>query len=135
MITFSPIRLRRCVWAAALAASAALVAAASPLAALEQSETVTRSFTLAAVDGRRTLVVDNLSGAIAIEAGSGDAVELTLTQTFVAKSTARLGDVPDVALLSGVVAEARPVEPHRATRLGLQPLRLERCRAHEPPAR
>ncbi len=86
----SPIRLRRCVWAAALAASAALVAAASPLAALEQFETVTRSFTLVAVDGRRTLVVDNLSGAIAIEAGSGDAVELTLTQTFVAKSAAEM---------------------------------------------
>jgi hypothetical protein len=44
-------------------------------------------------------------------------------------------DVPDVALLSGVVPEARPVEPHRAARLGLQPLRLERRRAHEPTAR
>ncbi len=57
-----------------------------PLAALEQSETVTRSFTLSAVAGHRTLLVDNVSGSIAIEAGSGDEVELTLQQTFNAKS-------------------------------------------------
>lgn len=71
-------------------AALALAAATAPLAALEQSETVTRSFTLAAVDGRRTLVVDNLSGAITIEAGAGDAVELTLTQTYVARNAAEM---------------------------------------------
>ena len=63
---------------------------AAPLAALEQTETVTRSFTLATVNGQRTLVIDNLNGAIEIEGGSGDAVELTLTQTFVAKSAAEM---------------------------------------------
>lgn len=82
-----PSRRRRAVATAALAA---LVAAAAPLAALEQSATVTRSFTLAAVGGHRTLVVDNLSGAIEIEAGGGDAVELTLTQTFVAKNASEM---------------------------------------------
>lgn len=56
-----------------------------PVAALEQNETVTRSFTLAAVDGHRTLVVDNVSGAIDIEAGSGSTVELVLRQTFKAR--------------------------------------------------
>ena len=60
------------------------------LAALEQSATVTRSFTLSAVDGQRTLVIENLNGAIEIEGGSGDTVELTLTQTFEAKSAADL---------------------------------------------
>jgi hypothetical protein len=66
------------------------VLAAAPLAALEETETVRRSFQLAAVDGRRALVIDNLSGAIEIEAASGDAVELTLTQTFVAKNAAEM---------------------------------------------
>ena len=60
------------------------------LAALEQSTTVTRTFALSAVDGRRTLVIENLNGAIEIEGGSGDTVELTLTQTFEAKSAADL---------------------------------------------
>lgn len=60
------------------------------LAALEQSTTVTRTFALSAVDGQRTLVIENLNGAIEIEGGSGDTVELTLTQTFEAKSAADL---------------------------------------------
>jgi len=83
----------RRIWPPLLSALAGLALAGTlpaALAALEQRETVTRSFTLAAVDGHRTLVVDNLSGAIEIEAGSGDTVELTLTQTFVAKSAAEM---------------------------------------------
>ncbi|MEO7795022.1 MAG: hypothetical protein ABIV06_09640 [Thermoanaerobaculia bacterium] len=63
---------------------------AMPLAALEQSETVTRTFTLAAVSGQRTLVVDNVSGSIEIEAASGDSVQLTLKQTFVARNAAEM---------------------------------------------
>ena len=88
----SPLHRRRFALTAVGASLAALAFAciASPLAALEQTETVTRSFTLAAVEGRRALVVDNLSGSIVIEGGSGDAVELTLTQTFVAKSSAEM---------------------------------------------
>ena len=74
----------------AFAGLALAATVAAPLAALEQTETVTRSFTLATVNGQRTLVIDNLSGAIEIEGGSGDAVELTLTQTFVAKSAAEM---------------------------------------------
>lgn len=74
----------------AFAGLALAATVAAPLTALEQTETVTRSFTLATVDGQRTLVIDNLNGAIEIEAGSGDAVELTLTQTFVAKSAAEM---------------------------------------------
>ena len=35
-------------------------------------------------------MVDNLNGSIEIEGGSGDTVELTLTQTFVAKSAAEM---------------------------------------------
>ena len=63
---------------------------APPLAALEQSETVTRSFTLAAVSGQRTLVVDNVSGSIDIEAASGDTVQLTLKQTYIARNAAEM---------------------------------------------
>ena len=63
---------------------------ASPLAALEQSETVTRSFALAAVSGQRTLVVDNVSGSIDIEAASGDTVQLTLKQTYIARNAAEM---------------------------------------------
>lgn len=71
----------------AVIAGIALAAALSmPLAALEQSATVTKSFTLSAVDGRRTLVVDNVNGAIEIEAGTGSIVTLTLKETFKAKS-------------------------------------------------
>jgi len=61
---------------------------APPLAALEQRETVTRTFTLAAVSGQRTLVVDNVTGSIDIEAASGDTVELSLKQTFIARNAA-----------------------------------------------
>lgn len=70
---------------AALAAVLLVALAPLPLAALEQTETIRRTFTLAEVGQHRTLVVENLSGAIEIEAGGGDAVELTLTQTFVAR--------------------------------------------------
>lgn len=70
---------------AALAAACLIAFEALPLAALERTETVTRTFTLAEVERQRTLVVENLSGAIEIEAAGGDAVELTLTQTFVAR--------------------------------------------------
>ncbi len=72
---------------------------ATPLAALEQSETVTRSFTLAAVSGQRTLVVDNVSGSIDIEAATGDRVELTLKQTFVAKNAAEMARARQEVLL------------------------------------
>lgn len=70
---------------AALAAACLIALGALPLAALERTETITRTFTLAEVERHRTLVVENLSGAIEIEAVGGDAVELTLTQTFVAR--------------------------------------------------
>jgi hypothetical protein len=71
----------------------------SPLTALEQSETVTRSFTLAAVSGQRTLVVDNVSGSIDIEAGSGDSVELTLKQTFIARNAAEMARAREEVVL------------------------------------
>jgi hypothetical protein len=80
-------RLQYVVLAAVLVASAGVP---RPVAALEQIETVTRSFTLAVVGGERTLVVDNVSGAIDIEATAGDRVELTLKQTFAAKSAAEM---------------------------------------------
>jgi|JI10StandDraft_1071094.scaffolds.fasta_scaffold352617_2 hypothetical protein len=70
---------------AALAAVLLVALAPLPLAALEQTETIRRTFTLAEVGQQRTLVVENLSGAIEIEAGGGDTVELTLTQTFEAR--------------------------------------------------
>lgn len=81
-------------WRPSLHSAVAVIALAgavpAALAALEQSATVTRSFTLSAVDGQRTLVIENLNGAIEIEGGSGDTVELTLTQTFEARSAADL---------------------------------------------
>ncbi len=85
--------LRRCDrphLAVLLAAVAALAGVASPISALEQSETVSRTFTLVAVGGERTLVVDNVNGAIEIEAVAGDRVELTLKQTFVARDAAAM---------------------------------------------
>jgi len=76
-----PVRKTAIVAGIAFAAALAL-----PLAALEHSETVQKSFTLSAVDGRRTLVVDNVMGSIEIVAGTGSTVELTLRQTFKARS-------------------------------------------------
>jgi hypothetical protein len=87
------VRLARTVPAVAFAGLSGLLWTlffAPPLAALEQTETVTRSFTLAAVSGARTLVVDNVSGAIDIEAASGDTVQLTLKQTFVARNATEM---------------------------------------------
>lgn len=81
---------RRRHLAVAFSVVAALAASASPMAALEQSETVTKSFTLSAVDGQRTLVVDNVIGSIDIEAAAGNAVQLTLKQTFVARNAAEM---------------------------------------------
>lgn len=81
---------RRLPFAVLAAALAAAAGASTPIAALERSETVTRSFTLVAVGGQRTLVVDNVSGAIEIEAIAGDRVELTLKQTFVARNEAEM---------------------------------------------
>lgn len=72
---------------------------ATPLAALEQSETVTRTFTLAAVSGQRTLVVDNVSGSIDIEAASGDTVQLTLKQTFIARNAAEMARAREEVVL------------------------------------
>jgi len=73
--------------ATAVIAGIALAAALSmPLTALEQSATVTKSFTLSAVDGRRTLVVNNVMGEIEIAAGTGSIVTLILKETFKAKS-------------------------------------------------
>jgi hypothetical protein len=66
---------------------------AAPLAAraaFEHRETVTRTFQLPAISGARLLVVDNVIGSIDIESGSGDTVELTLQQTYVAKNAAEL---------------------------------------------
>jgi hypothetical protein len=72
---------------------------AAPLAALEQSETITRSFALAAVSGQRTLVVDNVSGSIDIEAAGGDTVELTLKQTFIARNVAEMARAREEVVL------------------------------------
>ena len=73
-----------------LVAVSILAGAATPISALEQSETVTRTFTLTAVGGQRTLVIDNVNGAIDIEAVAGDRVELLLRQTFVARDAAAM---------------------------------------------
>ena len=85
-------RLRRTrpTLAGAFAGLALVAMATPPLVALEQTETVTRSFTLAAVGGQRTLVVDNVTGAIEIEAVAGDRVELSLRQTFVARNATEM---------------------------------------------
>ena len=81
---------RRNHLAAGFIVVAALTGSASPIAGLEQSATVTRSFTLSAVNGLRSLVVDNVSGSIDIAAAAGDTVELTLKQTFVARNAAEM---------------------------------------------
>lgn len=63
---------------------------ASPAPALEHSETVARSFTIDAGDGRRSVVVDNVQGSILIEAWSQDTVELTLRERYEARSESEL---------------------------------------------
>ena len=97
-----PSLCRRRHLAVALSVVAALAASASPMAALEQSETVTKSFTLSAVDGQRTLVVDNVLGSIDIEAADGNAVELTLKQTFVARNAAEMARAREAVILEVV---------------------------------
>lgn len=78
-----------------LAALCLIAAAAPALADRTASEAVERTFTLAAVDGHRQLVVDNVMGAITIQAGSGDAVRLELEQTWSADDAAELARARD----------------------------------------
>lgn len=74
-----------------LAALCLIATAATPaLADREASESVERTFTLAAVDGQRKLVVDNVMGSISIVAGASDTVRLSLAQTWSADDAEEL---------------------------------------------
>ncbi len=59
------------------------------------SEAVERTFTLAAVEGHRKLVVDNVMGAISIVGDDGDTVRLSLQQTWSADDAAELAQARD----------------------------------------
>jgi len=61
---------------------------ALPMAAraAEYSETVTRIFPWKAVEGRRSLALDNVFGSIVIEGGSRDTIELTVNEHFTART-------------------------------------------------
>lgn len=67
------------------AAACLLALLAAPVAGLEARDSEKRSFDLAAVDGRRFLLVDNVNGSIAVRAG-GARVELELVKVYRAKS-------------------------------------------------
>lgn len=68
----------------------ALLCAAAPLAAVETRETERRAFDLAAVDGHRFLLVDNVTGSVVVRAGAGDRIELELRKSYRADDPARL---------------------------------------------
>lgn len=71
------------------AAACLLALLAAPLAGMEATDSEKRSFDLAAVDGRRFLLVDNINGSIAVRAG-GERVELELVKLYRAKSAEAL---------------------------------------------
>jgi hypothetical protein len=55
-----------------------------------ENRTETKRFALAAVSGQREVVVDNVIGSITVRGGSGDAIELTVKESFAAESAAEL---------------------------------------------
>jgi hypothetical protein len=70
-----------------LAGAAALQADAFPHQA---TAAVRESYTLAAVEGRRFLLIDNVTGSVTVRAGAGDRVEVAIAQTFRAATPAAL---------------------------------------------
>jgi hypothetical protein len=78
---------------ARLAGLAGLLAVAPALAGRMdhvESRTETKRFTLAAVSGQRELVIDNVIGSVAVRAGTGDAIEVTVKESYEAESAADL---------------------------------------------
>ncbi len=70
-------------------AVAAAPAAADPRPARAE-QTVRESYALTESGGRRFLLIDNVTGAVAVEAGGGDRVEVEIVQRFEAKTAAAL---------------------------------------------
>lgn len=77
----SPTRIRT--------AACLLALLAAPLAGLEAKDSEQRTFELAAIDGKRFLLVDNVNGSIAVRAG-GERVELELEKVYRANSAEAL---------------------------------------------
>jgi hypothetical protein len=71
------------------AAAGLLALLAAPAVGLEARDSEQRSFELAAIDGRRFLLIDNVNGSISVRAG-GDRVELALEKVYRAPSAAAL---------------------------------------------
>jgi hypothetical protein len=69
-------------------AALVLSAASATALAAERRETVQRSFALRDVDGRRTVVIDNVNGSVVVEPASGDRVEVTVEQRFEGRTAA-----------------------------------------------
>jgi hypothetical protein len=55
-----------------------------------ENRTETKRFTLAAVSGQRELVVNNVIGSISVRAGSGDAIEVTVKESYAGETAADL---------------------------------------------
>lgn len=71
------------------AAACLLALLAAPAVGLEARDSERRSFELAAIDGRRFLLVDNVNGSISVRAG-GERVELELEKVYRAPSAEAL---------------------------------------------
>jgi len=87
-------RIRQLGLAATLVA-AALFATASAASAVEATDTIRRTFTLAPAGGERAVEIENVFGSVHVVGGTGDQIEVVIRQEITADDAAALARAKD----------------------------------------